>query len=158
MATTDIPAIRAQLITVIEALTPTRMAEIPFRRSIRRDPIAEVADRNSAHFRKFEISQPGSGEEDQYINSTQIQRREPVSITVAYPLLSGFAGPDELDDLRDMMREDRRTLRDAIFDPDNYLSGVNLFTPPVAEYIEDGAEVWFLVLTTDVVYNEPQTF
>lgn len=156
MATTTVPLIRAQLVTVIEGLTPTRLTDYPFRRADRRTPFPEWVTKNSGKVRTFDIQSVSSGFEGEFIHPTQIVRDEPFSIMVAYPRLPGLAGTDDLDSLRDMMREDVRVIRDAVFDSSNYLSGVLLQGPPVASFSEDG-EVWFSVLDFTVKFYEAQT-
>lgn len=156
MAVTTVPAIRAQLVTVIEGLTPTRLTNLPFRRADQRQTLAEWASRNSGKCRAFEIVQTSSGVENEFTHPSQVLREEPFSLTVAYPRLASLAGAGDLDGLRDMMREDARVLRDAVFDSSNYLSGVCKMGPAVASFSEDG-EVWFVQLDFVVTFFETQS-
>lgn len=155
MPNTTIPAIRAKIISVVEAATPTRFTELTFRRINRRYKLDEFAKKNSANMRKFELYQEGTGEELS-VHSSSVYRQEPFVLLVAYPKLSGYAGVDELDDLRDMMREDYRVLRDVIRSPGNYLSGECERTAPIANIIEDD-DVWVLELSFSVGFYEVQS-
>ncbi len=156
MSVTTIPLIRAQLISVLEAATPTRLTNFKFRRAEKRVPLAEWTTKNSGKMRSFDIFQLSTGVELEHIHPTQVMRSEPFSIAVLYPRLTGLAGTDDLDSLRDTQREDARVIRDTVFKPSNYLSGVCLMEPPVASFSEDG-EVWLSVFDFTITFYEAQT-
>jgi hypothetical protein len=153
---TTVPLIRAQIISVLEAATPTRLASHKFRRSDKRTPFSEWATKNSGKLRSFDVFQLSAGIELAHLHPTQVMRDEPFTIAIAYPRLTGIAGANDLDSLRDMQREDARVVRDTVFKSSNYLSGVCLMGPPVASFSEDG-EVWLTVFDFAVTFYEAQT-
>jgi hypothetical protein len=158
MATTTVPLIRASLVSTIEAAAPLRQSEHPFRRYNQTEDLQDTADGapGSHLLRKFQIRQTDSGSEGEVIHSTQILKEEAFELMVSYPCLENIAGEGGLDGLRDMMREDHRVLRDALFSPDNYLSGV-LRQGPGTSRFEEEEDVWWLVMELPVLFYEAST-
>jgi len=158
MATTTVPLIRASLVSTIEAAAPLRLASVRFRRANQADDLQDAADGapGSHLLRKYEIVQTDSGAEGEVIHSTQILKEEIFELKIAYPNLENIAGAGGLDGLRDMMREDHRVLRDALFSADNYLSGVLRQGPGTSQFEEDD-DIWWLVMSLPVLFYEAST-
>jgi hypothetical protein len=158
MASTTVPLIRASLVSTIEATEPTRLSDVPFRRINQSEDLQDTADGapGSHLLRKFQIRQADSGVEGEIIHSTRILKEETFELMVAYPNLENIAGIGGLDGLRDMMREDHRSLRDRLFSPDLYLSGVQRQGPGTSNF-EENEDVWWLVMSLPVLFYEAQT-
>ena len=158
MATTTVPLIRASLVSTIEAATPLRLTEAPFRRINQSEDLQDTADGapGSHLLRKFQVRQVDSGVEGEVIHSVQVLKEETFELMVSYPNLENIAGEGGLDGLRDMMREDHRVLRDVLFDSSNYLSGVQKQGPGTSRF-EENEDVWWLVMDLPVLFYEAST-
>ena len=161
MATTTRAAIRDQMISDIEALTPTSApSDIRFRRSPRKTPLrkwATESNQSSAVLRRFEILWDGLVERLPYQETTAYERRDRVTVTVAYPVKVGQYGSDELDDLQDTVELDIRQIRDKIETAASYVSGENLATVVSEEMDRSDDNVWFADLGVEITYYAAQT-
>jgi hypothetical protein len=59
----------------------------------------------------------------QYLRSCQVR------VTVAYPILPGIYGTNDLDDVEKTIRADAAQIRDALFSSGNYVSGQEATLP-----------------------------
>lgn len=160
MATTTLAAVRDQIITTIEALTPASLSTDLFRRGQRRIPIKQWAgatNSSSAAFRKFELTRTGAADDPSYLHTTQIERHEQLTLTVAYPVLVGKYGNKELDDLESIARADAMQIRDAVYSSDNYLSGQIAAFVTIMPLDTSSGDVWFQEFTIEVYYYEAQS-
>ena len=99
MPTTTFEAIRDQMITKLEAITPAILAAPgqEFRRVGRRFRLREWAAGNpDGAFRKFEIMRSGIAEEPPFMDPSVFELNEAAAITVAYPRTVGLYGQGDL--------------------------------------------------------------
>lgn len=153
--TTTIETIRDQMITKIEAITPANLANYLFRRATKR---YDIRDQNpgSALFRKFEIVRTGSAEDPPFFDPSAIEREEEMTVTVAYPVLAGLYGNNDLDDMEDVIRKDAQQIRDTLFSSTNYVTG-QLAAFVTIEPVNRGGPVWFQEFTVIAKYYETQS-
>ncbi len=161
MSTTTFEAIRDQYIAEIKALTPaigSTQPEHRFNQSPLHQDLREWArgTASSAVFRKFQIRRT-SATEEHFQDPSQIERRETMEITIAYPRLPGLYGPNDLDDMEDYIRRDARQIRDLVWSYNTYVSGQNAAFPAPIPAPERGDRVWFQVLTFSLLYYEAQS-
>lgn len=155
MAVTTVAAIRTQLITTLEALTPASIAEQKYKRAPK-NWSAEQAQKNStANLRRFWIEIVGRPEQIPPSDSTQKHLRESWRLLMVYPRLPNMAGNDGWDDLEDMIRADQDQLEDAIFSPTNYVSGCHAMIVTGTDI--DKGDVWVSVIDFDIDYYAAQT-
>lgn len=158
MSTTTLDAIRANTIAIIEALTPTTLTDVLFRRADRSADIREVSTTDGA-LRTFEVRRTGGVQKVMgVLASDQDYRTEELSIIVAYPVEVGLYGLDDLDDLDDIARADARQIHDAVYSAANYLSGQNAAYPAIQALDRSRPDVWFQELIVQVEYFEAQSY
>lgn len=150
--TTTFEAIRDAYYTAIEALTPAVMtrAEYKFRRHPdRRITVRDWASAQSTDspFRRFDMRITGDEEEAPILHPGTNSAREVnvlATLTVAYPVLPGMYGGNDLDDLDDVIESDRRQIFDALRTGANYRDGQNNCQVTVRATDRDTAQdVWF---------------
>jgi glutamate/tyrosine decarboxylase-like PLP-dependent enzyme len=156
VATTTVALIRAQLVTVLEALTPSGLNAVKYRRAPKRHMLAQLAKGTSSHTRLFAIQAAQKPEKAEFVSSTQKQFREQWDLIVAYPVLLSQAGVNEMDDLEDAIRADMFQIEDAVFSPGNYLSAVNRMDV-VDSTIEKGDGIWFARFVIEIDFYAAQT-
>ena len=166
LATTSLSAIIDQMITIIEALTPSGPSSAPsaktealFRRArIKRTRVGDQVP-NSARFRQFDIFPPkGSKRRDVGVldpGANQVERM--LRVTVAYPNLPVLYGVEELDDLFALAEADAVVLRDAIFSPGNLVAGQLDSTVTQDSLDQRDPALWLLDLDVRVQYYATQT-
>lgn len=160
MAQTTFAAIRAQIIAVIEALTPAThdRPEDKFRRSPdKRQPVDAWALTHGADtcFRKFDLRISGAVQ-DPEVFSNPIRRTQAAVITIAYPVQPALYGSEDIDDIEDVIASDAHQIRDAVFNPDNLLEGhvANIVT--IEDVDRNDPRVWFQRLTLSIIYYHSQ--
>lgn len=127
--TTTFKLIRNQVHTVLTALTPALISGSPFRRADnKRLPLREwaLANASSAIFRSFDYRVTGPEEMLPYFGTSEREVRVEATLTVAYPVLVGLYGIEDLDSMEDVIESDAQQIWDEVFTPDNYASGQNL--------------------------------
>ena len=157
--TTTWPLIRANYITKIEALTPTRITGdgLAFRRSPTRRRLRPWAlGAGSAAFRKFEFSREAA-EDAEVMDPSAFERNETVLLTVAYPVEVALYGATELDEIDAVMRQDAAQLRDCLFSAGNYLAGQSAAFPEILEPDTGDDRCWFQSLRVLLIWTEAQS-
>lgn len=155
--TTTYAAIRDNYIRLIEAITPTLLSQLAFRRGLRRQELEVWADgAGSAAFRKFEIRQASGSADPNLLDPTALERHEEAVILLAYPVLPALYGTDDLDEMEKVMRSDAHQVRDAVFSPGNYLAGQYAAFVEIEEP-DRGDRVWYQPLRVTLMYLESQT-
>lgn len=155
--TTTYAAIRDNYIRLIEAITPTLLSQLAFRRGLRRQELEVWAESaGSAALRKFEIRLDGDVEDPNTMDFTDADRYEDAEILIAYPVLPALYGTDDLDEMEKVMRSDARQVRDVVFSPGNYLSGQSAAFVEIRKP-ERGDRVWFQPLRLSLIYLESQS-
>lgn len=155
-ATTTYADIRDNYIRLIEAITPTLLSQLAFRRGPRDKELAEWAGGNSAALRKFEIRLAGDVQDPDVMDFNDADRFEEAEILIAYPVLPALYGRDDLDELEKVMRSDARQVRDVVFSPGNYLAGQSAAFVEIMQP-ERGDRVWFQPLRLTLLYLESQS-
>lgn len=153
MTTTTAEAIIDQAIAVILDLTPLSAAGLKFDRSPRRYPLRDWAAKapDSAITRKFEIRTDGALVEPEHEDIACRRVMQPMLIQIAYaPKLLALYGPDDLDDLEDIIETDGKQIRDALY-PTGGLCGdghiATVVNPLPLERFSD--DVWFQPLAVE---------
>ena len=156
--TTTFAAIRDNMVTVIQALTPASLPDTTFKRLPANHELRTWALQNgsTAVFRRFQVLRGGS-EEAPLLDPDAFERNEAAFLSVASPAPPGLGGPDDLQDLDDIMRADARALRDAIFSADNYLAGQSLASVTIEAPDRSDDAVWFQDFTIQLIYLEAQS-
>lgn len=155
--TTTYAAIRDNYITKIEALAPSLLSQLAFRRGPRRHELAVWADgAGSAALRKFEIRLASGTPDPNLFDPTALERHEEAVLLIAYPVMTALYGTDELDELEKVMRSDARQLRDLVFSAGNYVAGQNAAFVEIEEP-ERGLRVWLQPLRIALLYLESQS-
>lgn len=156
--TTTLTTIISNMKTVLEGLTPTKLTDKKYRRATRRVPLRELALTNggSGLLREFEITRDGVVQDPSILDPAMVMRVEDVTVTVAYPAQVALYGVEDLDSMEDIVRRDAAQLYDAIFNPDNYVTGQNGAIPEIGALERDG-DVWFQTIRVRVHFNEAVT-
>jgi hypothetical protein len=143
---------------VIEELIPTVATDRRFERSrARNKALREWADgKSSIQFRKFEWMRSGPAVEPNVLLPDVILRIEQATLTVAYPVLPGLYGTDDLDSMEDVIRADARQIRDVLLDPGNLVDGCAAVLPTINDPDRDDS-IWFQTFTCELTYYEGQT-
>lgn len=146
--TTTFALIRAQVYTVLEALTPTaKPVDKLFRRAPKKSQTLRewaAESPNSEKLRFFDYRVTGTEEPLPFFDTAAREVLVEATLTVAYPRQVGLYSTDDLDGIEDVMESDAVQIFDAVFTPDNYLSGQNL--AEVLRVVPDrpeGSKVWF---------------
>ena len=164
MATTTWDLIRKQFVGsttqrgVLETLTPSLVADKPFRRVPRRNvSLRKWAQGSSVEFRAYEWRREGDVGEPE-VFAGEILRRETGVLTVAYPIKGGLAiyGDEDLDAVEALIRSDARQLRDALLSPGNVISGLHGIRPTIASLDRADDAVWFQDIVCEVIYQEAE--
>ena len=113
MANTTFEAIRDEELTLLEALTPSMLGDVQFRRHLEEVPLRDWADQNpQSCFRRITIRDTFD-----YSTNGSINGNVPMSgikeVQVAYPNDRRY-GPDGIRDMREVMRVDRRDIETTI--------------------------------------------
>jgi hypothetical protein len=112
---TTFDTIRAQQMTLIEALTPTSLAGQPFRRHREAEAFNTwVARAPKGAFRRFEILRNFDDEQLPTADGSLEGARHSMELRVGYPLEPGLYGPGNERDMERVMDEDRRLIDAAI--------------------------------------------
>ncbi|MEK7180392.1 MAG: hypothetical protein AAB706_02865 [Patescibacteria group bacterium] len=162
LSTTTATAIIDQMITVIEALTPSSSevspkTNAPFRRAPRRAPLTTWAKGGSAVLRRFDIVPTGPRVDPGVMDPAATLLERELAVSVAYPDLPALYGTNEHDDMHTLAEADAVKLRDAIVSPGNHVAG------QLAAYVTQSSldaatdDVWLLRLTVLVQYYQAQT-
>ena len=155
--TTTYAAIRDQIHTVIEALTPAVLPGQKFRRAPRHVRLDEWAQKTgNASLRRFEFTRDALVSDPLVMDPTAVERNETSILLVAYPFDPALYGRDDRDDMETVIRRDARQLRDAIFSSGNYLAGQSAAFVTL-EPTRREASVWLSALRIDLIYTEAQT-
>lgn len=159
-ATTTLATIRDQMIVKIEALSPSSLADKPFRRAKKRLPIRDWAGQQnsgSAVLRRFEITRTGAAGDPPLMDPSTVERDEEIAITLAYPVLPALYGSDDMDDMEEIIRSDARQIRDAVYASTNYVSGQLAAFVTIQPIDSGNPNVWFQELAVMVKYYEAQS-
>lgn len=159
--TTTFKLIRNQMVSVIEALTPSVLnrPENKFRRlpdkTMTLDAWAQSHGADNC-FRKFDIRRTGGFTDPEILDPTAHRRTLLCTITVAYPLNFGIYGANDLDDLEDTIDSDIVQIRDAVFSPGNLITGcvANIVTVEDTDRSDD--RVWFQRFIVETTYYNAQ--
>lgn len=155
--TTTYAAIRDQQIAKIEALTPTLLSQLLFRRAPRRYELAVWAESaGSAALRKFEIRGDESEPDPNLFDPTALERHEEAVILIAYPVMPALYGTDDLDEMEKVIRSDAHQVRDAVFSSGNYLAGQYAAFAGPGKTVR-GDRVWYREIAVTLQYLESQT-
>ncbi len=153
MATTTFDAIREQMATVLEGLTPGSLAGTKFRETRdEADFFGWCAANPTACHRRFEIR--GSSYEGPGITNTDLEyHTTQATVTVAYPKQMGKYGPRNMASLEAMVELDKHQIDNSIGlrGGSNWLAGQGATVKVNDETAEQGG-VLFLRLTFDVGY------
>jgi hypothetical protein len=141
---------------LIEALTPTLLADKPFTRSRRRQPLRAWAMGRSNCLRHFEWVSEADVEVLGVHGQDSRMVREFATLTVAYPMLPAITGTDEIDAIEDLMRSDARQIHDCLFSPANLFADLYAVLP-VIQAPERGEEVSFQSFRVEIQYREAMT-
>lgn len=154
--TTTITAIRDHYFALLRAATPASHTDRHF------DHVSQVQVQDWAkgaatieHFRKFEW-RGGAAEEGDLVAYNQVERIESVALTVYYPVLPEFYGRDGVDDLEEVIRRDARTIRDLLYAPSNYITGLQLCEVAIGQPQRSGA-YYVMTLALSVHYYEAES-
>lgn len=161
--TTTFALIRTQVINSLEAATPTSLQQyafryVPERGFSLRDWVQSCSDQV---LRKFDIVRVGdSVERDPVVFADEVGREEQMLITLAYPKLESFYGPDGLLSMEDVIREDARKVRDLLWSGSviSLVSGWSGTTSTIISEPERDGDVWFQSVTATVRYCESATY
>lgn len=161
VATTTWGTVRNNLITVVQAITPSLLnrPENLFRRcpdksmSVDQWAITHAAD---TCFRRFDVRRAGQWQDPEVLDPTAIRRQMPAMITVAYPVNVALYGADDLDDLENLVDSDAMQIRDAVFSPDNQVSGQTYTLVTVDDLDRADPRVWFQRFTLEVEFYTTQ--
>lgn len=142
---------------LLEQIAPTLAADRGFERSRARNKLLrDWADgKSSAQFRKYEWLRTGEATEPEVL-ANPLLRVEEATLTVAYPVLPGLYGADDLDSMEDLIRGDARQLRDVLLSPGNLITSCIAVVPRINPP-ERGELVWFQDLVCELTYYEAQT-
>ena len=160
--TTTFGAIRNQIVTVVEALTPTLMnrLEDKFRRCP--DKTMKLETWALEHgidscFRKFDLRISGSVTDPEVLDPAVHRRTQSATLTMAYPVNPAMYGPNDLDSMEDVIASDAAQIRDAVFSPGNLLAGhlANMVT--IEDVDREDDRVWFQRFTLSIIYYHAQT-
>ncbi len=162
MATTSWAAIRANMVSVIRAISPTTLSNVKFDLAPERYAIAKwAAQTGSGALRKFELTwESQDTEANKRVHpASQIQRNEKATITIAYPSLPALYGTAGLNSLGDVIREDAQLIYVSLVSPVNYLSGqhccaVDMEKPTVVSNKEGLETLRLQKLSVELIYDE----
>jgi hypothetical protein len=156
--TTTWHAIRDNWSTLIEAVTPDDLVNVPFRRAPRHLEIRNWAvNAGSAAARKFQFRRGDPGDEPEVQDPSVLERMEITRLTIAYPVLVGLYGTDDLNDLECLMRDDASRVREVLLSGSAYLAGHSLGWPTIAEPDRELDGVWFQDFDIEMRFVEAQT-
>ncbi|SRR6266540_702334 len=160
--TTTFGAIRNQIVSVIEALTPATMnrAEDKFRRCPDKRQLLEtwaIAHASDGCFRKFDLRRSGDLTDPEVLDPSAIMRRELATLTMAYPVAPALYGPNDLDSMEDVIASDAQQVRDAVFSPGNLLTGQIASIVTIHDVDRADESVWFQRFTLEIIYYHAQT-
>jgi hypothetical protein len=141
---------------LIEALTPTLIADAPFTRSQRRVPLRDWADGDSTCLRHFEWVSDSDVETIGAHGQDVRMVREFATLTVAYPTMPALAGADEMDALEDLIRSDAAQIFDCLFSPANLFADLYAVMPTILAP-ERGDDVTFQSFRVELQYREAMT-
>ncbi len=154
MPTTTVDLIRTQMVSVLEAVTPTSQTGVKFRSH--RDEV-EFFDwcgaNKEAAFRRFEVQWSGGYEGPEVTNTDLEWHRTELTVTLAYPLTWGKYGAKNRASLLKMVEEDVHQFDDLVGlrGAANWTGGSWAIKKPNDEKAEQGG-VLFVRMTFDVGY------
>lgn len=152
--TTTVSAIRAKLITVLEALPPSGFQQ-PFRHiANRKATLAETAQNTTAWFRRFTITS-GNPTRAELQHPTAKRRAEDWELRVVYPAKHGLGGTLGVEGIEDLIRADQSQIEDAIYTAANWLPEVRHMSPSIPS-IEEGEDGYISVIPFTVEYLQSQ--
>lgn len=156
--TTTFAAIRDNYITLIEALTPTKLADKLFRRSPRHRRLGDWAlGSGSAALRGFELVGEEAVPDPNLFDPSALERVEHMVLMVAYPVQVALYGRDDLDELEAVTRSDARQLRDLVYSAGNYLAGQSAAFVEILPLDRGDDRVWFRSFDVVLHYLEAQS-
>lgn len=147
--TTTFEAIRDGFFADLEALTPSVLAraEYAFRRCPeRRVSLRHWAERNSgdASLRKFDMRIVGDVENAPILYHDAKEVNVDAVLTVAYPVLPGVYGDQDMDDAEDTIESDQRQIYDVLRSSSNWPAGMANCEVTIRGTDRDSLEdVWF---------------
>lgn len=157
-ATTTYAAIRDNMIAKLEAIAPTMVSDISFRRSRRNVPLRDWKRGNasSALLRRFEFIRGQSPDSISQLDPAQILRQETVTLTVSYPTLFAKYGLNEIDDVENVIRQDARSIRDALYSANNYVPGQQAAFVTIDATDRADPDAWFQDFSITILFYEAQ--
>ena len=159
-STTTYPLIRDNMITLLEALTPTRGADTKFARDEQSvDMLLKAESNPQGCFRRFSIRRE-TIRDDASTGATDClieQVTDKALLVIAYPHYFGLAGEDNLRDLDDLINEDAEQIRQTIGDlgSANYLSGQSVCRSTYQS--QEQGEITFLYFELEIKYYQDLT-
>ena len=153
MATTTFETIREQQEALMEALTPNRHASTPFRVAREELDFRAWAENNPvACFRRFSIRTIGPNDPAEVTSLDVEEITSEVEVLIAYPKHLAKYGPENLQDMDDLINQDEFQVRDAIGSKgySNWVSGQS--DANETAFREDGENVTFLNVSIELRY------
>lgn len=147
--TTTFEAIRDGFYADVEALTPTVLArsEYVFRRlPDRRIAVRVWAAQQSTDscLRRFDMRITGDVEEFPVIHHDAREVNVQATFTIAYPVLPGVYGEQDLDDMEDVVESDTRQIYDVLRSASNWPAGMSNCQVTISTTDRDSVQdVWF---------------
>jgi len=160
MATT-VEAIRDNMITLVEALSPGSRARSKFKvnRSVEEDFTEWAEEHSSSCLRRFAIRDTGGYELPEVSDHQEERIRANLEVLVAYPRkMPSIAGGDGKRDLYDMIRQDMHQIDTAIGHRGqaSYLGGQG-GTYSLTKEILEGESVVFCALEVETYFHRDMT-
>ena len=149
MALATAAAIRDQVCTLVEALTPVSHSGVKFKRLRNEgngDAVEWAETRPDACFRRFQARQVGDDEPPLVSDTTTERVTLNIELRVAYPQTGKF-GSDNALDRDDVMQEDRKSINEKVglYGRGNFSSGHDCTPLPGTSSMERGNGVDYLV-------------
>ena len=154
--TTTFAAIRGTFLPLVRAITPTKLANRTFEatplKSKTLRAFAESAPTEDK-LRKYDWRVDGDEAEPFILDATAKEIDVGTIFTVAYPVLLGLYGTEDLYDLEDTMESDQRQIFKVFRNSANYVAGLSNAAVSVRPPDRANERVWFAEFSIVLTYT-----